>query len=492
MKIRNFSNLREFLFTNLTVKQTVFKNSLWLSLGLAINKLLMLALLIYVARILGAAEYGKFTFAFAFVSLLVIFHDFGLPAIITREFSKEGQEREDFYSILSLKTLLGATAFFIIFLGSFIITQDIETRKIILILALFSIINGFAAVFYAVFQARQKMEYQVWSEILQFLLISGLGFFILFEFPSINNLSYAYFISSLFAFIFVLFLFHSKIFPLKINWKFSVWRKFLLLSWPLALTGLFGLIYGYIDSVMLGYWNMLEETGWYNAAYKIVMVSLIPMGLLSTSLYPVLSKFFQESKEKLQRAWGYQLNLMILISFPLMAGGMVLAPGIIKLLYPAEFTPSILAFQILIISAGIISLSRPFYDIMIVFNRQVKMFWITVAGAAVNVVLNLFLIPKYSLYGAATATVITQFLILILCFMFTYKFTTIRFFNLDILSVFMISLISSALMYFAIKQPQIYNLNVLFAILIGVITYAIAFFILRKTLNYFKYIYASR
>ncbi len=484
MSIQNFFNLKTILLENGTIKQTLFKNAFWLWLGVVINKLLMLALLIYVARILGATEYGKFTFAFAFVSLLVVFHDFGLPTIITREFAGDKEKREEFYAIISLKLLLVFGAFFLILLSSFFITSHFDVQKIILVLALFSIVNGCAAIFYAVFQARQKIEYQVWSEILQVLLISGLGFLILFKIPSINNLSYVYLFSALLALIFVLFFFHFKIFPLKINWKFSVWRKFLLMSWPLALTSLFGVIYSYTDSVMLGSWDMLAETGWYNAANKIVMASLIPMGLLSTSFYPVLSKFFQESKEKLQKAWDYQLNIMVLISFPLMAGGIVLAPGIINLFYPAEFAPAILALQILIVSAGAISLYRPFYDVMIVSNQQAKTFWMTAAGVVINVILNLILIPKYNLYGAAAATVITHLIILFFCFLFTYKFTSIRFFNLDILSVFAISLVASATMYLAIKQPPIYHLNVLFAILIGAITYAISFFILRKTLNY--------
>ena len=71
------------------------------------------------------------------------------------------------------------------------------------------------------------------------------------------------------------------------------------MSWPLALIGLFGVIYSSIDSVMLGYWNMFEETGWYNAAQKIVLTGLVPMGLIGASFYPALSKFSKESKEKL-------------------------------------------------------------------------------------------------------------------------------------------------------------------------------------------------
>lgn len=483
MNIRNLTDIKNILFNNNTVKQTLFKNTFWLSLSMSVNKLLGLILLIYAARILGATEYGKFNFALAFVSLFVIFHDFGLPTIITREFAREKEKKEDIYSILSLKILLGLGAFVLILLSSFFITPDPDIRKLILILVLFSLINGFITIFYAFFQARQKMEYQSWLEILQVLLIFSSGLYVLFKFPSVENLSYAYLFSALLALIFVLFFFHFKVFHLKVAWQKSVWRKFLIMSWPLALTGLFGLLYSYTDSVMLGYWGMLTETGWYNAAYKIVMATLIPMGLISGSFYPVLSKFFKESKEKLQKTWDYQLEIMIFLALPLMVGGIVLASKIIYFFYPSDFSPSVLAFQILILTAGLIFLNRPFNDVMIACNQQKKTFWITLFGALVNIILNLILIPKYSLYGAAVATVITYVLVLIMFLRYTMKFTPIRPFNLRFLSDFIVASFSAVLMYFIIIQPSIYNLNIFFSVIIGALAYLISLFILQKTIK---------
>lgn len=483
MNIINFSDIKAFFLDNKTTKQTLLKNTFWLSISMPVNKLLGLILLIYAARILGAAEYGKFTFALAFVSLFVIFHDFGLPAIIIREFAKEKEQKEDFYSIFSLKILLGLGSFVLILLSSLFITSDPDIRKLILILAIFSLINGFTTIFYAFFQARQKMEYQSWLEILQFSLISGLGLYVLFNFPSVENLSYGYLLASAVALISVLFFFHFKIFHLKITWRKSVWKKLLIMSWPLALTGLFGLLYSYTDSVMLGYRGMITETGWYNAAYKIVMASLIPMGLISASFYPVLSKFFKESKEKFQSAWDYQLKIMILFALPLTVGGIILAPKIIYSFYSLDFTPSILAFQILIATAGLIFISKPFNDVMIICNQQKITFWIALFGALVNIILNLILIPKYSLYGAAWATVVTYVLVLLTYLKYTMKLTTIRPFGFKIFSAFILAIFSSFLMYLAIIQPFIYNLNIFLSVSIGALVYFVPLFLFRKIIK---------
>ena len=127
------------------------------------------------------------------------------------------------------------------------------------------------------------MEYEAWFEALQVAMIFGFGLFVLSNFPSAKNLSYVYFFSAIVVLVLVFLFFHAKVFPLKLKWDFLVWKKYLKMSWPLALVSLSGILYSYTDSVMLGYWNMFAETGWYNAAYKIVMASLVPVGFIGAS-----------------------------------------------------------------------------------------------------------------------------------------------------------------------------------------------------------------
>jgi len=474
------TDLKSLLFSNITTKQTIFKNTFWLSVSLGVSKLLGLLLLIYAARILGAEEYGKFTFALSFVSLFVSFCSFGLPSIIVREFSQNKEKKESFYSVISLQMLLTFLAFIIILGSSFFITQEFYIQKIILTLALFSLINNFIAVFQAFFEAHQKMEYEAWVLILQYLLMFFLGFCVLFWAPSAENLGYAYFYSALIALIFVLFFFNFKIFSLNVKWNFFVWRRFLSMSWPLALSGFLGSIYAYSDSVIMGHLGMLTETGWYNAASKIILASLVPMGLISGSFYPALSRYSYDSREKFQKIWSYQLEIMILLATPLMVGGIILASKIINSFYPADFSPSILTFQILILMAGISFIYRPFYDAMIALNHQAKIFWIALAGALVNIVLNLILIPKFSLYGAAFATVIAYLVILLISIWLTSKFTPIRISYLKLLLILVLAGLSSILMYFLISQPVVYNLNIFISVAAGALIYFVSFFILKK------------
>jgi O-antigen/teichoic acid export membrane protein len=477
-------NPKSFFLKNLGVKQTIFKNTFWLAAADGITKFLKLILIIYVARILGATDYGRFNFALAFVGLFAFFSDLGISSITTREISQDKEKEKEFSSILSLKLLLVIGTLILILIGSFFITPDYLNRKLIWILGVFAVVEGFSGIIFAFIQARQKMEYQAWTKILEALIVTAAGFFVILNFPSVENLSYSYLFASLVALIFILIFFHFRISPLKISFQKSIWKRILSMSWPLAIAGVFGVIYTNTDSIMMGYFGQITPIGWYNAAQKITNAALIIPGLIGVSFFPVLSKFFTKSKEKLQTIWNYFFELMIFLAVPTVAGGILLAPKIIDFIYDPSYLPSILAFKMLIIMAGISLLCSPFSQVLVVAHQQKKLFWITLLGAIINVILNSILIPRYSLYGAAVATVVTIFLILLLLFRFTLKLTPIKPFNLKFLFGFLSAIFATIPMYFIISQPRIYNLNVFPSILIGAAIYTLIYLILKTLIKY--------
>jgi O-antigen/teichoic acid export membrane protein len=483
MRINSFADIKSVLLNNKTAKQTIIKNTFWISIAHGISKLLKLVLIIYVARILGATEYGKFAFALSFVALFKAFSDLGLADIITREFAKRKRKKEEFYSLLSLRIVLSLAMLFFIIVGSFLITDSPDIRKVILVLALFSSVDSFSIIIKALFKARQKIEYESWGIILESLVVTIVGFYILFFFPSVLNLAYSYFISVLVSLFFMLTIFSLKFFPLKFLWNKDIWIKYLKTSWPLALAALFSMIYVSIDSVMMGYLNQITETGWYNAAYKIAVATGILMTIINASFYPALSSFFRKSRKNLQKLWNYQVEIMVISSIPLMVGGYVLAPKIINFFYGEGFNPSILSLQILMVMSGIIYLSMPFHRILIISNHQDKFFWITLFGAIINIVLNFILIPTFSLYGAAVATVITYFIVFCLFIWFTYKYRLVKVFNRRFALISFISVISSALMFIILSSPFIYDLNIFFSFTIGFLTYIFILFSLKKAAN---------
>ena len=483
MNIRNFLDIKSLFFDNKSLKQTIFKNAFWLVLAEGITRILKLFLIIYVARILGATEYGKFTFALSFVSLLAIFGDLGLDPLMIREISREEEKEEDFPFVLSLRLILILVIFLLIFIGSFFVTSSAEIQKLIWTIGAYVLINTFSATIYAFFRAKRRMEYESFAKILQSIVVTAVGFFVLFNFPSVQNLGFSYLFASSSILFLIISFFHSRIHSLKLIFDKKKWKNFLTLSWPVALYGIFGVVYHNIDSIIMGHLNQITQVGWYNAALRLANITLILTPIISTSFFPVLSKFFKESEKKLQKTWSLYFQLMLSLAIPLVVGGVFLAPKLIDLVYDPSYFPSILVFRILILFVGISFISGPLSKMLFVFNQQKKILLAALFGMITNIVLNLILIPRYSLYGAAFVLLITYSLMFILLLKFFLESVTIRFFDFNFFLFLIGVVVSSIVMFFVISYSEIYKLHVLFVIMIGITIYLVSLFGYKKAIN---------
>lgn len=484
-------SIKTFLLRNIGVRQTIFKNTFWLIIGETVTGFLKLALIIYAARILGAAGYGKFTFALSFVLIISTFADLGLLDFTTREFSREKEAEREYPAILSLKIILGIGALILAFIGSFFITSDPLVQRVIWILAFFISISSFLSFFYAFLRARQKMEYEAGFNIFQIALITILSFFVLFIAPSAENLSYGYLFANLVVLFFALFIFHFRIHPLRLVFDKTIWKKFLGLSWPLSLGFTSGWILVSIDSIMIGYFGEVVQVGWYNAAYKIISIALISAALISKSFYPVLSKFSKGAKEKLQKVWNYQMALMIVLAVPIAMGGLLLAPKIINLFYGSDYKPSILALQFLVFICVADFLYYPCAAALIISDEQKKNFKLLLIGVVINIILNLILIPRYNLYGAAIATIISSVIIFFLAIDFLRRFTLISPLNFKLFKVLIVSIFAGGVMFIGIRQLIIYNFNIFPIIIISGLIYFFVLFIFYRFLSVNNFLFKS-
>lgn len=420
----------DFLFKNLHTKQIAIKNTFWLAIAEGMSRLLKFVLVINIARILGATEYGKFAFALSFVSLFFIFSDFGLTSITTREFSKNKEREKEYPAVFSLKILLSLTALILIIVSSFFVTVDPLIKRVIWVLAIYITISSFAEIVYAIIRARKKMEYEGMAKIIQSILITGIGIFIVKNLPSVENLSIGYLISSVIFLVVLLLFFHFKILPIKFSLQKSIWKEFLCASWPIGISLILAAIPTTAGVIIMGKMNLLSEVGWYTAARKIISVLVIPAALISQSFFPIVCRAAAESKEKLQKAWNYQILFKIIVLIPLAITALLFSHQIINLIYGQGFAPSALVLQILITNCMFIYINSNFSQILIIANKQKKIALIYLCSAIINIFLNLVLIPYLGLYGAAISLALTSLLNFLLFFLLVKKFTSIKPFSL--------------------------------------------------------------
>ena len=287
-----------------------------------------------------------------------------------------------------------------------------------------------------------------------------------------------YFISSAVVFLYSFAVILLKfVVPTKIEFDLTFWKLCIKEALPFGLSGIFITIYYYIDTVMLS--MMLSDSekviGWYNAAYRLIMVLLFIPTVYFSSVFPLMSKLFETSKDSLEFIFERSLKYMTIIALPIGVGTSLLADRIVLSIFGSDFMPAALALKILIWSDVFIFMSLPFGTLLNSMNKQIITTKLTAMGAILNVVSNAFIIPKYSYLGASFTTVFTEFVILIVSiYIFMDSESKLYPLSKENLKSFFKVIISCLAMLVFIQF--FYDMNLLFLIMSSVFIYFATFY----------------
>jgi O-antigen/teichoic acid export membrane protein len=105
-------------------------------------------------------------------------------------------------------------------------------------------------------------------------------------------------------------------------------------------------------------------------------------------------------------------ELFVALGAPLVAGGLVVAPDLVRLAAGSDFEDAGTPLRILLASGALAWINGVFGYALIAKDRQLSALWLNVAALVFNVVLNLALVPVYGIVVAAVVTVCSEVLIL--------------------------------------------------------------------------------
>ena len=374
---------------------------------------------IYLIRYLGVLNFGVLSFALALTSILTVFCDLGLTTLMTREVAKDKSLTPEYLkNIVSIKFVLSI----IVVIVTLVVINNLGYPEyelyVIYFLLLSLIFTTFSGVFFSLFQAYEKLEYQSVANVLNSVMMFA-GVMILIRYNSgLIPISALYALVNGVILIYYLFISKSKFkFPLPtLKMDFKFWKTHIFTALQFGLIGVFSTIYIWIDSVMLSFMVNNEAVGLYNAAYRIITVLLFVPFVMNAALFPVMSKMYGSGEDSLHKVVEKYLKFMIIIGIPLGIGVTFLAKDIIILLFGNAYVDSAIALQILVWATVITFIYSSYVSLFISADKQMTLNKIAFIGMIVNVTLNLILIPHYSYIAASFNTVLTELTMIILVF----------------------------------------------------------------------------
>lgn len=403
------NKLKGWLFNNQTIGQTIAKNTFWLFSGQLFSRLLRAAIVIYAARILGAASWGAFSYALGIAAFLTIFSDIGINALITKEAARNPQVKDQ-YLATAFFTKLGLLGFFVFGIIIFFpyLTNIPEAAKIMPVLIFVFAFDTLRDLGSAVSRVIEKMQIEALINIFTNLAIVILGFIFLTITKDSLGLAFAYALGSFLGLLAIFYTLREHFKNLLANFNKKLIKEILVTAWPFGLMGLMGAIMLNTDIIMLGWLRSPEEVGYYSAAQKPVQLLYVLPTLLASSMFPLLARLAKNQPAAAKTVLKKAVKFVWLAAIPLAVGGVMLANPIIATFYGNEYLPAVTTFQILMTTLLIVYPSTLIGNAIFAFDHQKSFVVFVVVAALGNVFFNALLIPPMGIEGAAISTLITQ------------------------------------------------------------------------------------
>jgi O-antigen/teichoic acid export membrane protein len=395
--------------------RTIAKNSLFYFIGQVGSCILSFFFFMQAARYLGAGDFGILSFALALAAIFGAFSDLGLRQIATREVARDKSLAAKYLAnVAGIKIILVVivSAGLVILVN--ILNYPQKTRYVVYLIGLSIVFNAFIQMFYAIFQANEKMEFESVGNILRNSLLLVSALLVITTHSSVLALALLYPAVDLLILVYAAGIYLWKFGKLRIEVDISFLKPTLKHALPFGLTTIFGMIYHWIGTVMLSTMKGDVVVGWYSAAYRIVFVLLLMPVAFDMAVFPVMSRLYVSSHDSLKLMCEKGFKYMTFISIPIGIGGTLLADRIILLVFGSEYSNSVIALKILIWSAVLIFMGVPFSTVLNSTNRQLVLAKVVGVSVILNVFLNLVLIPKYGLFGASISSVVSIFLLSVL------------------------------------------------------------------------------
>lgn len=395
--------------------QRVFRNTTFLVLSEIFIKIIGFIYFVFLARNLSIEVFGRYNLITSTMVIFSFLPDIGIGLVTVREIAKKNHNTASLLgNTFILTTAMSIIAIITVIVFGMFASFSSEVMLLLFISSLGLLFSQIRSVPLFYFDGVERMGYSAILKGLNTLLliIFGIAGFAL-GFGLLGIIT-GFLIGGIISLVITWILFFAK--KIKISLKFDkkISKHLISQGLPLGIAAFSALIYTNIDSVMLE--RMLSEKalGIYSSANKFgpTLIQLLNVPFM-VAVYPALSRLSKDSGVRFQKAIMKSAAAIFIWSVPASIA-VALFAGIIPIIFGERYAQAIPILRVLIFFVPFASLSALLYKTLIVVNKQNWYLLVSIVGAVVNIALNLVLIPRMFIMGAAVASLGTQAILFII------------------------------------------------------------------------------
>jgi O-antigen/teichoic acid export membrane protein len=455
---------------------TIAKNSIFLMVSQVISKALGAIFFILAARYLGKVYFGRYSFVLAFVGVFMVFIDFGLGTLATREVARS-KSKASYYlaNILVIRIILSIVSAFFVVLIINLMHKSSDVVLGVYIAAAWLLINSLSNSYGAIFNAFERLDYSALLAIFQKAIIFGLGLYVLLTGHKIVALLLVVLCAEVVNAALAAYFVYTKFAKPTIEISLTFCKSLAIKAIPFAILAVFVSLYFKIDIIMLSIMKNDAVVGWYGAAYRLLEACMFIPVAMTAATYPVLSRLSLSSRNELQLLYEESFKILLLIALPISVGTTLLANKIVLFIYGADFINSARALTILIWAIVFLFENSLLGVLIYAIDKQKTLLWLSGVTVLLNISLNLILIPLLSYVGASITTLVCE----IVVFAFAFQLISRYGYSIKLLSISYKPIIAVIGMGVFIYLLLATNINLLILIFLSALIYFLVLILLK-------------
>lgn len=254
-------------------------------------------------------------------------------------------------------------------------------------------------------------------------------------------------------------------------------------------------VYSVLDTLMLGFIKDYDEVGYYTNASHIAKVLLGAVTSLSLVAVPRVSYYMKNQDYiGINNLIDKSFSIVSFLAFPVAMGLCCISPTFVPLFFGDKFVGAIIPLMILsflVIAIGLNNLTG--VQILIGMGHDKPFLYSVLIGTFSNFILNLALIPLWGAVGASIASLVAEFLILLVTTVFVYHRTPVRFSKwIDIVKATIGSLTFIPLIIFLREIYSGWILVIVFSLVSGLLYLFAEFFLKNGSVSLIKEIIVNK
>lgn len=445
----------------------VINNSVALVLLDLLSKAMPLIVFPRVVRALGPVAYGRLGFAAAIAGFFGLMASPGFSTYALREAARSS-ERVSFLvkHVLGARVVFATGAFALLGLFTLLFApRDGQTRLLILLSGLAFVLGSLDMQW--IFAARSRMSLIAAQGALSQLAYAGLILALVHHpgdvwiIPSATLASLG--IATLLIWLLARRQYHIPLPEISPR----TWGIFLPICLVMGFASLMSMIYDQIDVVMLKYFRPDAELGTYVASYGLMTMAMSFLPIMDQVFLPILSGAAGQDTKAEKTYLRWLGHATVGLALPIAVGGFILAVPLTQFVFGSAYAGSGTLFRWLMLTL-ITGPAASYFGAQLIPNGRERKYLIAViAGAAANVVLNLFLLPRYGAIAAAFTTALSQGVVALMNYHFVKDLTKPR-----LLAAVAMSVPATCLMAISLEIVRSrYQVHVLVLIVLGALLY---------------------